>query len=239
MLLQELNRWLHQTKRKPAYYTLYRKYFLSPKASSERMNSEYSSLSGGKISAFDDDIRKFSQRIDWDWRLLAAQIYQESHFNPEARSWAGAYGLTQLMPGTARQMGFDTITTASQSIEAGVKLIEKLDNYWQTYVEDKDERIKFILASYNVGLGHVVDARQLAIKNHYNPNVWFGQVDKFLILKSQPKYFKDPVVKYGYCRGDEPVKYVQDILNRYEHYCNNIGQTEPEIHSHNFAQTPR
>ncbi|MCB0396168.1 MAG: transporter substrate-binding domain-containing protein [Flavobacteriales bacterium] len=226
MLLQELNRWLHQEKRTPHYYALYKKYFLNPKQSEERMSSEYSSLSGGKISAYDEYLKTYSKKIDWDWRLLAAQVYQESHFNPDAQSWAGAYGLMQLMPATAKRLGFDTITSPSQSIDAAVRFIERLDSYWAKTVDDKSERIKFILASYNVGLGHVIDARNLARKYRKDPEKWEENVDYFLRMKSTPKYYHDPVVKHGYCRGEEPYQYVRQILKRYQHY-RNIISDEP------------
>jgi membrane-bound lytic murein transglycosylase F len=87
-------------------------------------------------------------------------------------------------------------------------------------IEDADERIKFVLASYNVGIGHVLDAMSLADKYGKDPKIWENNVDYYLLHKSEPKYYNDPVVKFGYCRGEEPYHYVTEILERYEHYMN-------------------
>ncbi len=89
-------------------------------------------------------------------------------------------------------------------------------------ISDKEERIKFVLASYNVGLGHIIDARNLAKKYGRNKDIWFNNVEKFILLKSSPKYYNDPIVRCGYCRGEEPYKYVREIISRYEHYKNTI-----------------
>ncbi len=80
--------------------------------------------------------------------------------------------------------------------------------------------MKFILASYNAGIAHVFDARRLAEKYEKNPNVWANNVDYYLLNKSKPKYYRDSVVKYGYCRGEESYNFVNEILERYEHYKN-------------------
>lgn len=89
-----------------------------------------------------------------------------------------------------------------------------------TTLVDKTDELKFLLASYNVGLGHVLDARRLAEKNGKDPDQWKGSVDYYLLNKSKPEFFNDPVVKYGYCRGAEPYQYVIKILERYNHYQN-------------------
>ncbi len=89
-------------------------------------------------------------------------------------------------------------------------------------VTDYDERKKFVLAAYNVGLGHVLDARRLAEKYDRDPNIWTNNVDTFLLQKSDPMFYRDSVVKYGYCRGTEPYNFVIEILDRYEHYNNLI-----------------
>ena len=105
-----------------------------------------------------------------------------------------------------------------------MKFIKFLDEQIPRDIKEKEERIKFILASYNVGIAHVLDARRLAQKYDRDPTKWNGNVDTFLLLKSNPKYFRDPVVKYGYCRGEEPYNFVTEILERYEHYKNVIPE---------------
>ena len=223
LLLAELNNWIANQKNTTKYAVLYNKYFKNPKGAGQRNESEFSSIAGNKISPYDDMIIAYSREIDWDWRLLASMIYQESRFNPNAESWAGACGLMQMIPSTAMQYGLDTCSaTPIASIDAGTRHIIKLDKYWSKFITDKDERIKFVLASYNAGLGHTIDSRNLAKKYGKNPDVWFNNVETFILLKSKPKYYNDPMVRCGYCRGDEPYKYVREIIARYEHYKNAI-----------------
>ena len=106
----------------------------------------------------------------------------------------------------------------NQNIQAGFKLLKYLDDEWGKSVKDKNERIKFVLASYNVGLQHVLDARNLAKKHGRSPIVWDGNVEYMMLQKSNPAFFRDPVVTAGYCRCDGPVQYVKEVLKRYEEY---------------------
>jgi membrane-bound lytic murein transglycosylase F len=163
-------------------------------------------------------IIKHAKELGWDWRLLASLIYQESHFDPKAKSWVGASGLMQLMPATAEFFGAQDVNDPIQSLKAGTSYIKWLDNYWKAKVPDRNERIKFIMASYNVGQEHVADAQRLAIKYKRNPERWDDNVAYFILQKSKQQFCHDPVVKYGYCRGTEPFNYVNEILDRYEHY---------------------
>jgi membrane-bound lytic murein transglycosylase F len=222
-LREEINTWLEGFSGTIESQLLYAKYFRNPR-SARFIRSDYFALTSGRISPYDDLIRKYSEEIGWDWRLLASLIYQESRFYPEAESWAGAAGLMQLMPSTAERFGVSQISDPEQNIAAGVKFIKWLDDILSDRLMDDDERLKFILASYNVGLGHVLDARALARKNNKDPDVWTGSVDYFLLNKSNPKYYLDPVVRHGYCRGEEPYKYVTEILERYDHYRNIVKQ---------------
>jgi len=220
-LLASLNEWLENQQTKNLQAAIFNKYYVNQRAAGERMESEFFCTNGGCISPYDHVIQQFSKKVGWDWRLLASMIYQESHFDPEAQSWAGAYGLMQLIPTTAKRFGVDSLSASPvQNIEAGTNFLIHLDKYWKDFISDSSERIKFVLASYNVGLGHVIDARSLAIKYDKDPDVWDNNVDFFLLNKSKPKYYNDDVVKYGYCRGEEPYNYVKKILKRLEHYRN-------------------
>lgn len=211
-----INEWLRDYKETADYRMLYHKYFVSNR-SSHKSNQEYHSISGGKISYYDDLIKKYSDEIGWDWRLLASLVYQESRFNPKIDSWAGAQGLMQLMPNTAKRFGANNIYDPEQNIRAGVKFLEYLEKQFEKKEAEKEDRIRFVLASYNVGLGHVLDARRLAEKYDADKNLW-NEVDTFLLYKSMPKYYNDPVVKHGYCRGEEAYSFVNQVLARYEHY---------------------
>lgn len=170
------------------------------------------------ISEYDELLKKVSQSLKWDWRLLAALISQESGFQHFSRSPDGAIGLMQIMPSTALKLGMDSITGPHDNIKGGVRYLKLLQKSWERLIPDPDERIKFVLASYNVGIGHVYDARNLAAKYHYNPNKWNDNVEVFMQKKTLPAYYNDPVVKLGYCRGNIPIKYVSDIYDRYEMY---------------------
>jgi membrane-bound lytic murein transglycosylase F len=218
-LTTAMNEWIAKRKDSKENQLAYSKYFKVKKKSEGRGTGKYISYSNGIISEYDELIKQYSKKIDWDWQLLAALIYQESNFSPTARSWAGANGLMQLVPQTAKHYGLDTLdATAEQSILAGTNYIFDLDRFWKKYIKDKEERIKFVLASYNAGMGHVLDARNLAIKFGKDPDVWFDNVDNMILQKSNPLIYNDPIVKCGYCRGQETYNYVREILDRYAHY---------------------
>ncbi len=219
-LNKALNQWIEKNRNSKEMASVYDKYFKRRKINGSGYEAKYVPFSStNSISVYDDMIREYSKKIGWDWQLLAALIYQESHFSPTARSWAGANGLMQLVPATAKRYGLDTVdATAEQSIKAGTGYISDLDKYWKSQIPDKKERIKFILASYNVGLGHVMDARKLAGKYGRDPDVWSENVEYMILQKSNPKVYNDSVVKFGYCRGRETANYVKEILKRYEHY---------------------
>jgi membrane-bound lytic murein transglycosylase F len=216
--------WLKDFRKTKKYIAIYNKYFKNPR-SVRIVESDYYAQSSGKVSVYDNYIKKYSESIGWDWRLLASLIYQESRFKPKVKSWAGAFGLMQLMPTTARRFGVSKRSVPEKQIKAGVDFIKWLDVRFEKRGINGEERIKFILASYNVGLGHILDARRLAEKNGKDPDVWENNVDEYILKKSNPKYYKDPVVKYGYARGSETYNYVYQILDRYEHYKNIIPET--------------
>ncbi|HDR88954.1 MAG TPA: transporter substrate-binding domain-containing protein [Bacteroidetes bacterium] len=227
-LKKEIDEWLKSYRSSLSYALIYNKYFRNQR-SADIIRSDFFTLSSGKISPYDEAIRRYSEMIDWDWRLVASLIYQESRFDPHVESWAGAFGLMQLMPSTAARYGVVHQSPPEKNIEAGIKFIRWLDNIFADKVEDPQERIKFVLAAYNVGVGHVLDARRLAEKYGKEPDKWDENVDFFLLNKSLPKYYRDPVVEYGYCRGEEPFRFVTEILERYEHYLNITREAEDQI----------
>lgn len=221
-LKQVIDNWLIEFKKTKKYAVLYQKYFKN-KRSSSIVESELFANNSGTISPYDDFIKEYAATVGWDWRLVASMVYQESRFNPKARSWAGAFGLMQLMPNTAKRFGVNQGSSVKAQIRAGVMFIQWLDNLYVD-IEDDSERQKFILGSYNVGPGHVMDARRLAEKHGKNPKIWSDNVEDFILKKAEPEYYKDPVVKYGYCRGSETYKYVIEIIERYEHYKNIVEE---------------
>ena len=215
-LLTEVNNWLID-KKKRFIPDLYAKYFLSPRNSYYRSNSPFSSLAGNRISVFDELIQENSQELGWDWRLLAALVYKESAFDTTAISYAGAEGLLQLMPVTLERFGVTNPNDPIQSLRGGVRYLQYLDRFWRERIPDTNERIKFILASYNIGQGHVEDAWRLAMKYGKNTRSW-KDVSFYLNLKSDPEFYRDPVVKSGYAKGHIAVNYVRDVLGLYQSY---------------------
>lgn len=215
-LRDEVSNWVSEARGSERYNVIYKKYFKSRRANTRRVKSDFFSKAGGKISPYDEIIKQYADSIGWDWRLLAAQIYQESKFKPSTRSWAGAIGLMQVLPETAQDMGYVSIENPEINIQAGVAYIKYLSEFWEDI--PKEERLKFVLASYNAGPGHVADARRLAQKFGKNPDVWNDNVEEYILKKSDPKYYQDDVVRYGYCRGQEPHDYVREITQRYNYY---------------------
>ncbi len=216
-LNKRLNEWLKKFKKEVDYFVIYNKYFKTPRNYKKRVKSEFYSLKSNKLSPYDDIIKKNAKRINWDWRLVASLVYQESRFDPHAKSWVGAGGLMQIMPATARELGLKDPSDPSQSLYAGTKY---LHNIWKQYedVPDSIQRIKFTIASYNCGPGHVADARRLAEELNLDKDVWDDNVEKMILSLTYSRFYNNKVVRYGHVRGIEPYHYVRQIFERFEHY---------------------
>ncbi len=165
-----------------------------------------------RLPLYEALFRKEGKKHSIDWRLLAAIGYQESHWNPDATSPTGVKGLMMLTQGTAKQLGISDRTDAAQSISGGAL-------YFKQRLKIIPERIKnpdktwFALASYNVGFGHLEDARILTQKLHKNPDKWVD-VKAALPLLTKKKWYSQ--TKHGYARGNEPVHYVKNIRSYYD-----------------------
>lgn len=216
-LLKAINDWLTEIKKGVDYYVIYNKYFKNKRGFKKRVKSEYLSLNQGKISKYDELIKKYAKKINWDWRLLASQIYQESRFQSKAKSWAGADGLMQVMPATAKELGITNRNDPEQSIRGGSAYLKQLYAQFED-IPDQTQRIKFTLAAYNCGFYHVLDALKWAKKMKLNPEKWDDHVENAILDLSIPKNYNDPIIKYGYVRGLEPFHYVEDIFKRYKQY---------------------
>lgn len=181
-------------------------------------SSDQNNRKAGQISAYDDIIKNTAKTIGWDWRLLASLICQESHFVADQESEKGAYGLMQLMPVVMERYGIDYDSSPEEQLIAAGKLICHLDDCLENCVTDSVERIKFVLAAYNAGLGHVYDAQRLAEKYGSRSDVWDNNVDYFILNKSKEKYYNDTCCHNGYLRGSETYRFVEEVLDRYNHY---------------------
>lgn len=172
----------------------------------------------GHLSPFDDMIKVAAKKIGWDWRLLASLIYQESRFKLDLESEKGAFGLMQLMPVVMERYNIGYDATVEEQLDAGAQLLHYLEKCLDDKVADSVERVKFVLAAYNSGLGHVYDAQRLASKYGKYPDVWDNNVDYFILNKSKKQYYNDTCCKAGYLRGTETYRFVEEVLDRYHQY---------------------
>lgn len=216
-LADTINEWAANISKSTVLRAATKRYFEQSK------EDEFSSggiiIKRGDISPYDDLFRKYATDTEWEWQLLASIAYQESKFHNHLESWAGAKGLMGIMPRTARSLGFSAsnLDDPEVSIQAAIKcMIYFARNFAD--IDDTEERLKFTLASYNAGSGHVFDAQNLAAKYGKNPNIWDDHVAEYIRLKSEPEYYKDPVCKHGYLRGAETFKYVKEVMARYKFY---------------------
>jgi len=219
---RDFNYWLRYHKNTTDYAWVLIKYDSLYRDIKDKYSYVAPAVLAGIISRYDSLIVKYAKEVGWDWRLLAAQIFQESRFDPNKKSWMGAIGLMQIMPAIGNKYGgvhSSHLVNPEINISTGVKYIKWLYAY---YSRDKriseKEKVKFVLAAYNAGVGHVQDARALAYKYGYSPNRWDNNVELMMLNKSKPQYYGDEVCKYGYCRGREPVQYVKNILTYFQHY---------------------
>ena len=213
-LADSINAWLGQEKPRLAQTELLKRYFEMSKNTAGNFSLNFAN---GKASPFDDLFKKYAHSVGWDWRMLAAMAYTESRFDASQVSWAGARGLMQIMPQTARAYGVsaDALVDNETSVSTAVKIIRELDKVFASRVKDKTERQKFILAAYNAGHAHILDAIALAGKYGMRPDVWDSNVAKAVLMKSSPEYYNDPVCRYGYFRGRETFEYVNQVLAFY------------------------
>lgn len=215
-LLKYINEWVKNTSKSVRYSAIYNKYFEKSKYFESVGFKKIPSYN--RISSYDDYFKLYSTIVGWDWRLLAAVAYKESKFDPTVTSWAGACGLMQIMPKTALSLGLteEEFYDPEKNIRAAAHYLNKMKKLFPN-IEDEREKVKFVLASYNAGPGHIFDARALTLKAGKNPDSW-DEVREYLRLKSDPEYYNDEVCKYGYCRGEEPINYVDAITTKYGEY---------------------
>ncbi len=162
-----------------------------------------------RLPKYEKYFKEMGKKYEIPWTLLASISYQESHWNPKAKSHTGVRGLMMLTRKTAKLLGVKNRLNPKQSIRGGTRHIKQMIKFVPKEVEGEN-RLKFALAAYNIGMGHIHDAQKLAKKIGLNQNVW-SDLKIVLPLLSQKKYYK--TLKFGYARGAEPVKYVEAIYN--------------------------
>ena len=212
-ILAYLNEFVRKYYRGTFYNVVKNKYFYNE--SLQESHKKHRLVSGSTLSPYDDIVREHVQPYNFDWRLIVSQMYQESRFDPLATNSTGAFGLMQMLPRTAAELGVEDLKDPEQAIASGVQYLD-----WTRDRFSKDlpvqEQIFFSLASYNAGFGHVKDAQRLAKQLGLRSDKWFNNVEKAMLLLQYRKYYKK--ARFGYVRGREPVNYVRDIHQRYLSY---------------------
>jgi membrane-bound lytic murein transglycosylase F len=211
-LRQAIDEFIRREYRGTVYNILRRRY-LGPR---RWRGSEPPSLrEGSALSPYDDLAKRYAERYGFDWRLLVALMYQESRFDPQALSAAGAVGLLQVLPSTARELGVSDPSDPEQGFQAGVRYLDWLRGRFSLDMGLPD-RVAFTIAAYNAGYGHVADARRVAARNGWDTERWFDNVERAMLLLARPEVAR--TVPNGYCRGSEPVNHVREILERFRAY---------------------
>jgi membrane-bound lytic murein transglycosylase F len=228
-LLAAVDQYIGQEYRGLFYNVIYDRYFKDERRILR--HQEGRAALSGELSPYDAIVRRYAEQYGFDWRLIVAVMYQESRFDPEAQSFAGARGLMQVLPRTANQLGFDSdlVDDPEDGIHAGIRYLAWVRDRFDEELPVRD-RMWFTLAAYNAGFGHVNDARRIAADEGLNPNRWFGNVERAMLLLSRPQYASRS--RFGYCRCTEPVNYVRDVLDRYNAYLETtelIGQDRASL----------
>lgn len=215
-LAQAINEWASDKKSKRSIRAVAKRYFELGK---QPIAVKVPPIKNGHLSPYDHLFKKHAKNIGWDWQLIASISCQESRFNPNVVSWAGAEGLMGIMPNTAKALGVTPheLKNPDTGIRTGVDCLRRFRQGF-TKVTDPEQKIKFTLAAYNAGIGHVYDAQRLAEKYGKNPLIWDDNVEEYVRLKNDPEYYNDPVCKHGYLRGSETYNYVREVLERYRYY---------------------
>ncbi|MES2799997.1 MAG: transporter substrate-binding domain-containing protein [Bacteroidota bacterium] len=213
LLQARLDKWLDEYMKKASFRYLKNKYFeLGYEASVKIKNNLINKR--GVLSPYDAIFKKEARRYNYEWTLLASQAYQESQFDPLAVGFGGSYSMMQFMPAVGPNYDVYPDSPPEVQIAGGMRLMNKYYKRWSS-IPDHEQRIKFSLASYNAGLGHVLDAIALAEKNGKNTKVWDNNVDEMMMNLSKQAYYRDPVVKNGAHRGMITYQYVHKIYYRH------------------------
>lgn len=214
-LKRVLDAYIDKEYRGLFYNVTFNKYFKNEKKIKKYQEGRVAD--GDQLSPYDSIVKTYAKKYHMDWRLLVAQMYQESKFDPDAQSFAGAQGLMQVLPRTAKELGIGDLRQPENAIAAGTMYMDWLERRFPGEL-DFHERIYFTLAAYNAGTGHVRDARVLARQLGYDANKWFGHVEFAMLKLSDPEHYQS--ARFGYVRGAEPVEYVRSIRDRYLGYIN-------------------
>jgi membrane-bound lytic murein transglycosylase F len=210
-LLHEINIFFEEMRHRGSFAKIHQKYYGDAEIFDYVDLKKFHRRLETRLPRYREMIRRAAAVHGFDWRLIAAMVYQESHFDPRAQSHTGVRGMMQLTRETARELNITDRLDPEQSVRGGVRYLRRLYDRFQG-TQDPD-RLLMALASYNVGHGHVMDARKLARRQGLNPDSW-AALRQVLPLLRYPKFYRQ--TRHGYCRGTEPVRYVDRIMTYYD-----------------------
>ncbi len=220
-LKKALDAFLTRILRRKWYAIIERRYYADRGRLTRQRSHNQFTLSSGRLSRWDDLFRKYAERYDFDWRLIAALAWHESRFDPSSKSWAGAKGIMQIMPIAAKDLKMNCFASNEANIHCGVRFLSRLRSQFLHLGEE--ERIKFALAAFNAGAGHVRDARVLCLDYKLNPMIWENNVEQALLHLMSWHYYRQ--YRSGYCDGRQTVNYVNGILTLYRTYQQTVPLT--------------
>lgn len=212
-LLRNINLWLSHYMQKGEYETLSKRFFRSYKTKKNLENSTKTDV----ISPYDLLIKRHSTLLGWDWRLLAALIHKESNFSMGAQSPRGAVGLMQIKESTAEHYGVSDVFNPDNNIKAGVLHLKYLQKIFLAEGMDSANIVKFTLAAYNAGEGRMEDCLNFAVSLGKNHRDW-ESVAAIIPLMKESTYYNSNIIKCGKFNGTETIKYVDEVLSKYDEY---------------------
>lgn len=215
LLQHALDHWLASSRETGAREALFTAYDNGLETRDPARRLRILTAGTDSISSFDSLFQVHADSLAWDWKLLAAVAFKESRFDTGAVSYKGAGGLMQLMPTTAAMMGVTDSGGVDGHIQGAVRYLDRLDQIWMRDITSPTQRLKFVLASYNAGPGHVKDAQRLAVELGLDPGRWDDNVERTIVLLNRPRFFTKLAARNGYCRGQDTYWYVRDVIHLY------------------------
>ncbi|MGM9786224.1 MAG: transglycosylase SLT domain-containing protein [Candidatus Cryptobacteroides sp.] len=212
--LRQVNSWLSHFTESEDYTSLQKRFFCSYNP----FNRASDGVRSRTLSPYDQLIKKYASTLGWDWRMLAAVLYQESKFCIGVRSGRGATGLMQVMPQTGKHYGIDNLLDPEQNIIAGVSHLKRLQEMFRKCGIEGEELVKFTLAAYNAGEGRIADCRNLAEAMSVDSRRW-DDVVNIIPMMREDSILQQESVKFGKFQGYETIAYVDSVLAIYDAFC--------------------
>ena len=212
--LRQINLWISHMTESPDFETIERRF----RAYGNPIRKAEMGVVTRTVSPYDDMLKKYSAELGWDWRMLAAVVYQESKFSINSKSHRGATGLMQVMPSTAEYYGINDLLNPEKNLKAGTKHLKRLQKMFEKEGIDQTELIKFTLAAYNAGEGRIADCRRFAESKEADSNSW-DEIVSLIPLMREDSILEEESVKLGKFQGHETIAYVENIMNLYEAIC--------------------